>query len=95
MKGRELTEERLHGMLVWDVLAMAVLTFLYLFRRAAPHGRHYAGAGWGPHISARFAWVIMELPVPVRNPRAQGNTRPENQAYDHQDLCPKLQNYVP
>ena len=44
---------------------MAVLTFLYLFRRAAPYGRHYGGAGWGPHISTRLAWVIMELPAPV------------------------------
>ena len=60
-----MTEERLHGMLVWAVLAMAVLTFLYLFRKAAPYGRHYAGAGWGPHVSTRLAWVIMELPAPV------------------------------
>ncbi|MCY4513808.1 MAG: 3-oxo-5-alpha-steroid 4-dehydrogenase, partial [Candidatus Tectomicrobia bacterium] len=44
---------------------MAVLTFLYLFCRAAPYGCHYAGAGWGPHISTRLAWVIMELPAPA------------------------------
>ena len=60
-----MTEERLHGILVWAVLAMAIPTFLYLSRRVAPYGRHYAGAGWGPHISTRLAWVIMELPAPA------------------------------
>ena len=44
---------------------MAALTFPYLLRRTAPYGRHYAGAGWGPHISTRLAWIIMELPAPA------------------------------
>ena len=39
--------------------------FLDLCRRAAPYGRHYAGAGWGPHMPTRIAWIIMELPAPV------------------------------
>ncbi len=60
-----MTEERLHEMLVWAVLVTAVLTFPYLLRRTAPYGRHYAGAGWGPHLSARLAWIIMELPAPL------------------------------
>ena len=60
-----MTEERLHGMLTWAVLVMAPVTFLYLLRRAAPYGRHYAGAGWGPHVPARLAWIVMELPAPV------------------------------
>ena len=60
-----MTEERLHGILVWAVIAMAAVTFLYLRRRAAPYGRHYAGAGWGPHVSAKLAWIIMELPAPA------------------------------
>jgi protein-S-isoprenylcysteine O-methyltransferase Ste14 len=60
-----MAEERLHGLLIWVVLAMAPVTFLYLLRRAAPYGRHYADAGWGPHISARLAWIIMELPAPA------------------------------
>ena len=58
-------EERLHEILIWAVLVMAPVTFLYLLRRAAPYGRHYAGAGWGVHISARLAWIIMELPAIV------------------------------
>ena len=60
-----MTEAQLHGMLVWAVIAIAAVTFLYLRHRAAPYGRHYAGAGWGPHISARPAWIIMELPAPA------------------------------
>ena len=60
-----MSEELIHGLLVWAVFVMAVLTFPYLLRRTAPYGRHYGGAGWGPHIPARFAWVIMELPAPV------------------------------
>ena len=60
-----MSEERLHGMLIWAVLAMAAVTFPYLLRRSAPYGRHYAGTGWGPHVSARLAWIVMELPAPA------------------------------
>ena len=60
-----MTEERLHGVLVWAVLSMAVLTFLFLLQKAAPYGRHYTGAGWGPHVSDRLGWIVMELPAIV------------------------------
>ena len=60
-----MTEERLHGILIWAIIASAPVTFLYLLRRTAPYGRHYAGTGWGPHVSARFAWIVMELPAPA------------------------------
>ena len=60
-----MAEEQLHGVLVWAVIAAAGLTFLYLLRMTAPYGRHYAGTGWGPHISSRLGWVIMELPAVV------------------------------
>ncbi len=52
-------------MLVWIVLVTAVLVFPYLLRRTAPYGRHYDGTGWGPHISAKLGWIIMELPAPL------------------------------
>ena len=61
----EMNEQQLHGMMVWAVVAAAVPTFLYLLRKTAPYGRHYAGAGWGPHISSRLGWIIMELPAVV------------------------------
>ena len=60
-----MTEEQVHGVVVWGVIALAVVTLLYLFRVTAPFGRHYAGAGWGPHISNRIGWVVMELPTTV------------------------------
>ena len=58
-----MTEVQVHGIAVWTVIALAVVTFLYLLRFTAPFGRHYAGAGWGPHISNRIGWVVMELPA--------------------------------
>ena len=58
-----MTELQIHSWLVWAVLAIAVPTFLYLLRSTAPYGRHYPGSGWGPHLSNRAGWVIMELPT--------------------------------
>lgn len=58
-----MTGAGIHGTAVWAVIALAVVTFLCLLRFTAPFGRHYAGAGWGPHISNRIGWVIMELPA--------------------------------
>ena len=46
-------------------MALAVVTFVFLCRVTAPYGRHYSGAGWGPHISSRVGWVVMELPTTV------------------------------
>lgn len=60
-----MTEVQIHGIAVWAIIALAVVTFLYLLRFTAPFGRHYAGAGWGPHISNRMGWVVMELPATV------------------------------
>lgn len=60
-----MTEEQLHGVAVWAVIAAAVPTFFYLFRKTAPYGRHYAGGGCGPHISSRLGWIIMELPAVI------------------------------
>ncbi len=57
------TEVQIHGALVWMVVALAIVTFIYLLRVTAPYGRHYTGRGWGPHIDNRFGWVVMELPT--------------------------------
>ena len=63
-----MTEVQFHGVAVWAVVALSIITFAYLCayaylrRGAAPYGRHYAGAGWGPHIPNAVGWVIMELP---------------------------------
>ncbi len=44
---------------VWFGLAPAV--FILLFFVTAPYGR-YARKGWGPMMSARWAWFLMETP---------------------------------
>lgn len=43
-------------------MAIGVITFIALLRINAPYGRHTTPS-WGPMISNRFAWFIMELPV--------------------------------
>ena len=58
-----MTELQIHGILVWAILAISVPTFLYLFYRTAPFGRHYPTAGWGPSFSNRTGWIVMELPT--------------------------------
>ena len=60
-----MTEQSLHRVLVWAVFTMAAVTFVSLLRLRAPYGRHYSGRGWGPAMSNRAGWVVMELPATV------------------------------
>ncbi len=60
-----MTETALHSALVWTVFALAVVTFAVLRRLKAPYGRHYLGKGWGPDISSRTGWIVMEMPAPL------------------------------
>ena len=46
------------------IFAAAPLVFVLLFFSSAPYGRHYHG-GWGPAVSARAGWFLMELPALV------------------------------
>ena len=55
-----MTELDFHRFLVWAMFGTAVVTFGYLLRRPAPYGRHYAGSGWGPTVSSKVGWVVME-----------------------------------
>lgn len=41
---------------------IAILVFLLLLKVTAPYGRH-SSRSWGPMISNRVGWIIMELPV--------------------------------
>ena len=45
-------------------IALAILVFFLLLFVTAPYGRH-SSAKWGPMISNRLGWVIMEMPVLV------------------------------
>ena len=58
-----MTEPDFYRFLVWAMFGTAVVTFLYLLRRPAPYGRHYAGSGWGPTVPSRVGWIVMESPA--------------------------------
>ena len=60
-----LTERTFHGVVVWAGFAIAVLTLASLLRLKAPYGRYYSGRGWGPEMSNRVGWVVMELPATI------------------------------
>jgi len=53
---------RLHQTLAWSVIATGALVFVVLFWITAPYGRHVRG-GWGPVISNRLGWLLMESPA--------------------------------
>ena len=44
---------------IW--IAIAIITFFYLFFVTAPYGRH-ASTNWGPSMDARWGWIVMESP---------------------------------
>jgi protein-S-isoprenylcysteine O-methyltransferase Ste14 len=56
------TDALLHSYATWAEIGLALITFVSLFFITAPYGRHGRG-GWGPEISQRLAWVLMELPA--------------------------------
>lgn len=57
-----MSEIDFHTALAWAVMATGAIVFISLFFITAPYGRH-ARQGWGPTISNRLGWVIMESPA--------------------------------
>jgi 3-oxo-5-alpha-steroid 4-dehydrogenase 1 len=51
-----------HGVAVALEFALAAVTFATLRFLPAPYGR-YAREGWGPTLSARMGWLLMESPA--------------------------------
>ena len=47
---------------IWIIFS--VIIFISLLKITVPYGRHMR-AGWGPKISTRLGWFIMELPSPL------------------------------
>ena len=45
-------------------MAIGLVTFIMLLKITAPYGRH-TSTEWGPQISNRFGWMIMEMPVMI------------------------------
>lgn len=52
---------------LWAWIGIAVTTFIILRFVTAPYGRHTRG-NWGPTISNRWGWIIMESPTLVMMP---------------------------
>ena len=48
--------------ILYSWIILAVVVFLVLLKITAPYGRHTTPK-WGPLISNKWGWVIMELPV--------------------------------
>jgi 3-oxo-5-alpha-steroid 4-dehydrogenase 1 len=59
-----MTEMTFYRWLVVAWMALAVVTFILLFFVNAPYGR-FTRSGWGPRVSARLGWILMETPVLV------------------------------
>lgn len=57
-----MTGEPLYDRLLWLWLALALVVAPVLLKLPAPYGRHRSAA-WGPTLSARAGWVLMELPA--------------------------------
>jgi hypothetical protein len=53
-----------HGyqVFLYSWIALAVIIFFVLLRITAPYGRH-ARTNWGPQMSNRLGWILMEVPV--------------------------------
>ncbi|MBF0315492.1 MAG: DUF1295 domain-containing protein [Oligoflexia bacterium] len=56
--------ETLYKLLLVAEFVLAFFTFFTLYFIKAPYGRHRR-EGWGPEISCRAGWMIMELPAVV------------------------------
>lgn len=56
-----MNEPAVHRALVWALFVLAGLTAGALTFLTAPYGRHGRG-GWGPMLSARAGWILMESP---------------------------------
>jgi len=59
-----MAQGRLFDVLVLAWLVLAIAVFALLFFVTAPYGR-YARRGWGPMLSARLGWLVMEAPAPL------------------------------
>jgi protein-S-isoprenylcysteine O-methyltransferase Ste14 len=57
-----MSEAAFHTTLTWATIGTAVVVFISLFFITAPYGRH-ARTGWGPMISNRLGWILMESPA--------------------------------
>jgi hypothetical protein len=57
-------EETIFRVFLLISYGIAIIVFIVLFFINAPYGRH-TSKGWGPMISNRLGWLIMEAPSPL------------------------------
>jgi protein-S-isoprenylcysteine O-methyltransferase Ste14 len=57
-----MTELQVHTWLVLLTFVLAAPTFVILLWVNAPYGR-FARSGWGPTMSTRLGWIVMESPA--------------------------------
>lgn len=57
-----MTELGLHATAAWIELGVGVVIGCVLLFITAPYGR-YGRSGWGPEVSNRVGWIIMEVPA--------------------------------
>jgi protein-S-isoprenylcysteine O-methyltransferase Ste14 len=58
------TEAALWRILLWTVIAIALVVAPTLIFIPAPYGRH-ARRGWGPSVASTLGWIVMEAPSPL------------------------------
>lgn len=49
------------ALFIW--IGVGLLSMAVLFFQQAPYGRHLKPKGWGPLISSRLGWFLMEIPA--------------------------------
>jgi len=59
--GAAMTHETLYNVMLWISFPLALTTFVLLRFVTAPYGR-YKRKGWGPLVSNRLGWFLMEAP---------------------------------
>lgn len=59
-----MTAESLYQGMLWLSFPLALVTFVTLLFVPAPYGR-YQRRGWGPTVSNRLGWLLMEAPAPL------------------------------
>jgi len=59
-----LTDPAQHTVVVYILFGLAAVTAVALLFVVAPYGRHQR-TGWGPTLTSRLGWVIMECPASI------------------------------
>lgn len=59
-----MTATNLYNITLVISFALSGIVFVTLFFVSAPYGRHIR-SGWGPLISNRLSWLLMEAPSPI------------------------------